>query len=277
MRNIYVLSAALEAVEEMLCEALSVEELAQAVYCSASGLQKLFRYAFHCSVAEYITKRRLSLASRELLEGAKTITEIAFQYQYASPEVFTRAFKRFWGVSPSEFRKTHRFPELFPKFEKPTENGGKFMSKRKPVDISALYDELKKLSGTFILCVDIRHFVQVNSNYGYAAGDLVIAEAFRRIERELSDDMLLFRIGGDEFAVVTGYAALEDAEAFARKITLRNGVAVTADGVDIPLSLWVGVSKVPDGALSYRKALEIMEHSLDSARESGEGIGLSGA
>ena len=41
--------------------------------------------------------------------------------------------------------------------------------------------------------------------YGYATGDIIIAEAFVRIERELSDDMLLFRTGGDEFAVVTAY------------------------------------------------------------------------
>lgn len=274
MRNIYILSAALDAVEDMLRESLSVDDLAQTIYCSASGLQKLFRYAFRCSVMEYITKRRLSLASRELLTSEKSITEIALEYQYTSPEVFTRAFKRFWGVVPSEFRKTRRFSELFPKFENPIMNGGIIILNRKPVDISELYDELKKLSGTYILSIDIKNFDQVNKKHGYAAGDIVIAEAFRRIENEVSGDMLLFRTGGDEFAVVTGNSDLKDVEILARRITARNGEPVKNGNVGIPLSLWVGISKTPDGALSYQKTLEIMSSAVNDARKSNDGVSV---
>lgn len=274
MRNIFVLSAALEIVEEKLCEPFSVEDLAEAIYCSASGLQKLFRYAFRCPVGEYISKRRLSMASRELLSGKKSITEIALDFQYGSPEAFTRAFKRFWGLTPSEFRKTHRFSELFPKFETNVEDGGIIMANRKPVDISELYDELKKLVGTYVLSIDIRNFTEVNNNYGYAAGDLAIAEAFRRIEKELSGEMLLFRVGGDEFAVVTGYKSLDEAQALARRITARNGETVKAENHEIALSLWVGISRVPEGALSYRRTLELMSNAVDGARKSGNGISL---
>lgn len=268
MRNIYILSAALEAVEEKLCEPLSVEDLATAVYCSASGLQKLFRYAFHCPVGEYIGKRRLSQASRELLSGEKSVTEIALDYQYGSPEVFTRAFRRLWGITPSEFRKTHRFYELFPRFKTQIENGGFTMSKRKPVDISELYDELKKLANTYILSIDIKHFAQVNKEHGHATGDLAIAEAFLRIERELSGEMLLFRVGGDEFAVITGYDSLDDAKTLAREVTKHNGEPVRAGNSEIPLSLWVGISRVPDGALSYHRTLELMASAVESARQS---------
>jgi AraC family transcriptional regulator len=263
----------LEAVEEKLCEPLSVEGLAAAVYCSVSALQKLFRYAFHCPVGEYIGKRRLSQASRELLSSEKNVTEIALDYQYGSPEVFTRAFKRLWGITPSEFRKTHRFYELFPRFKTQIENGGIVaMSKRKPVDISELYDELKKLANTHILSIDIKNFDQVNKDYGYATGDLAIAEAFRRIERELSGEMLLFRVGGDEFAVVTGYDSLDDAKTLAREVTKHNGEPVKAGNSEIPLSLWVGISRVPDGALSYHRTLELMANAVDSARQSGDCI-----
>jgi len=72
---------------------------------SYSGLQKLFSYAFGCSVSEYITKRRLSLASKELLSSGKSITDIAFDYQYDSPEAFSRAYQAFHGVPPSITRK----------------------------------------------------------------------------------------------------------------------------------------------------------------------------
>jgi len=143
MRDLTVIAAALEIVEEKLCEPMNAADLAKACFYSYSGLQKLFGYAFGCSVSEYITKRRLSRASSELLVSEKSITDVALDYQYESPEAFSRAFRRFWGITPSEFRKTRRFSELQPKFIIEDDYGGIIMSTRKPVDISKLYDVLK--------------------------------------------------------------------------------------------------------------------------------------
>lgn len=274
MKNAQLLVAALEIVEGRLCEPMSADDLAKACYSSCSGLQKLFRYAFRCSVSEYITKRRLSCAAQELLESGKSVTDVALDYQYGSPEAFSRAFKRFWGVSPAEFRRTRRFTDLFPKFAVESENGGIVMSNRKPVDISILYDELKKLGGTYVLSTDLVHFMQVNETYGYAAGDAVIAEAFARIERELSPDMLLFRTGGDEFAVVTRLSDAAEAEAFAKNIISRNGETIKYGEHSIPLSIRVGISRIPEGALNYKKALEIMESAVDKARQTENGIAI---
>ena len=267
MRNIAVLTAALEIVEQRLCEPMNAADLANACFLSYSGLQKLFGYVLGCSVSEYITKRRLSLASMELISSDKGVTDIALDYQYNSPEAFSRAFKRFWGISPSEFRKTRRFTELHPKFKLENDYGGIAMGIRKPLDVSELYDELKKLGGSYVLSADIVSFMRVNDEYGYAAGDKVIAEAFARLERELDVNMLLFRTGGDEFAVVTAYRSAADAEALARKIVSFNGVVVNTDEHKIPLSLRIGISKIPSGALSYQKALQILQDSVTQARK----------
>ena len=148
LRDLTVISAALEIVEQRLCEPMNAADLAAACFLSYSGLQKLFGYALGCSVSEYITKRRLSRASSELLTSEKSITDIALDFQYDSPEAFSRAFRRFWGITPSEFRKTRRFSELQPKFKIENDYGGIAMSRRKPLDVSELYDELKKLGGT---------------------------------------------------------------------------------------------------------------------------------
>jgi AraC family transcriptional regulator len=266
LRNIAVLAVALDVVEQRLCEPLNAADLANECYLSYSGLQKLFSHVLYCSVSEYITKRRLSRASAELLTSDKTITEIAFDIQYDSPEAFTRAFRRFWGITPGEFRKSRRFSELYPKFRLADEDGGNPMTKRKPVDISDLYDELKRLGGTYALSVDIVHFSKVNSDYGHATGDIAIAEAFARIERELSDDMLLFRIAGDEFAVLTAYNSLTDAEALARRITTMNGASVKAGEHDVPLSLRIGVGKIPDRNINYQKALNLLVNAVEKAR-----------
>jgi len=281
LRNIDVLTAALEIVEQRLNEPMNAAALAKSCFVSYSGLQKLFGYALGCSVSEYITKRRLSRASKELLADDKSIMDIALDYQYGSPEAFSRAFKRFWGVSPSEFRKTRRFAELFPKFtiefsnqDKINNTGGIIMTARKPLDVSELYDKLKLLGGKYVLGIDLIGFQQINDDFGYAAGDAVIAEAFARIERALSDDMLLFRIGGDEFAVVTTFAAVADAEVLAKKLTTQNGVTVKTAGGEIPLAMRVGISQVPAESLSYQGALEILAQSIAQARGKSDNIAV---
>jgi len=271
LRNITVLAVALEIVEQRLCEPMNVADLAKSCFVSYSGLQKLFAYAFNCSVSEYITKRRLSRASEELLSN-KSVTDIALDYQYNSSEAFSRAFRRFWGISPSEFRKTRRFTDLHPKFK--IENNGGIKVNRKPLDISELYDELKKLGGTYALSIDIVNFTEVNEKYGYAAGDIAIAESFARIEREIDNRMLLFRTGGDEFAVITTLESTADAEALARKITAQNNKPINAVKCEIPLSLRVGVSRIPKKVLNYQKSLEILSKSVAQARSDGNDVAV---
>lgn len=145
---------------------------------------------------------------------------------------------------------------------------------RKPLDVSELYDELKKLGGTYALSIDIIQFMQINEQYGYPIGDIVIAESFARIEKELDEKMLLFRIGGDEFAVATPLKTSKEAEALAKKITAQNNNPVKANGYEIPLSLRVGITKIPSGALSYQKSLEILNKSVAKARSKNEYIAI---
>jgi len=276
MRNFAVLTAALEIVEQRLTEPMTAADLARSCYSSCSGLGKLFSDAFHCSIGGYITKRRLSRASHELIAGERSVTEIALEYQYGSPEAFSRAFRRFWGISPSKFRRTRRFAELYPKFRVENENGGIDMP-RKSVDISELYDELKRRSGAYVLSIDVIHFAQINADYGYAAGDAAIAEVFARLDRETGADMLLFRIGGDEFAIVTSYDSAADAEALARRIVAKNGEAFGCNDCEIPLSLRVGISRMHEGSMNYQIALSVLYEAIDEARDASDHVAVYSA
>ena len=273
MRNLCALAAALELVEVNLCEQFTATDLAKACYLSVSGLQKLFDYAFHFSIGQYISKRKLSAATIELVSTNKSIIDIALDYGYASPEVFSRAFKRFWGVMPSAFRKEHRFSELFPKFEIIIKRNY-VMSNRRKVDISHLYDELKKLGGTYVLCADVYHLKPINDTYGHAAGDLVLAETAERIDSEISNEMLMFRIGRDEFVVVTGYSSALDAENLANKITISNGKPIVYDGKEIPVSMRIGINKIPSGGLSYKEILDKMHDTIDKIKQDDVFVGI---
>ena len=274
MESVYILAAALEAVEIQLEEDIDVKELAKQCFCSESSLQKIFRYAFSYSVAEYIRKRRLSVAASNLLRTEQTITELAFRYQYNSIEAFTRAFQRFWGVSLSHFRQTHRFTALFPRHAILIEEGEMNMTKSRTIDISMLYDQLKSMQDTYLLCVDICGFHQINLTYGYTAGDIILARTAKRIEECIDETMLLFRVGRDEFAVVSGYRGLADAKDLAARITAQNGMTELVQEKEISLSMRVGISQIPGGGLSYKEVLDQMMASLDITRQGNSAIGL---
>lgn len=54
---------------------------------------------------EHVRKRRLAHASFDLINADSSIINIAMKYQFNSQDVFIRAFKRYYGVSPSRYRK----------------------------------------------------------------------------------------------------------------------------------------------------------------------------
>ncbi|MCL2059249.1 MAG: helix-turn-helix transcriptional regulator [Oscillospiraceae bacterium] len=95
----------LELIESRIFEKLTVANIAGAVYFSKYHYSRLFREVVGDSVMEYVTKRKLTLAGRKLLETGASVLDVALDYGYESREVFTRSFKTYMGVSPTEYRK----------------------------------------------------------------------------------------------------------------------------------------------------------------------------
>lgn len=240
MKNFYILVDALDVIEKNLCEPFTQEDVAKACFCSLSALQKLFRYALHLSIKEYVSKRRMTQAARDLQCGLP-VTEIAFKYQYNAPEVFTRAFARVWGTTPSAFKTTWKFTGIFPKIIFNNE-GGQFMS-RKKVDVSELFEVLRSKIGTYVIFFDINRLSPINE-ISRDAGDKAIVESLRRIDETASDDMLLFRIGGDEFALVTGLAEEEAVKKLAARILNQNGTPIFHNGRYFPISVSAAATKL---------------------------------
>lgn len=95
-------------IEKHLCESIKLDKIAKQSYFSEFHFHRLFRKTVGTSVMEYVRKRRLSMAARELTETDEKITNIAFKYQFSSEESFSRAFKRLYGTSPRDYRNTLR-------------------------------------------------------------------------------------------------------------------------------------------------------------------------
>lgn len=105
MDVIYCLSLALKHIEAHLREKLELEDLAEIANYSNWHFHRLFSAHIGYGVSDYIRRRRLSEASRELMFTSKPIREIAESYGFESQSAFTRAFKNYAGVTPGYARQ----------------------------------------------------------------------------------------------------------------------------------------------------------------------------
>ncbi|HWT75357.1 MAG TPA: helix-turn-helix domain-containing protein [Mobilitalea sp.] len=265
MKNFYILTDAINYIEDNLCNDFTLEDVAEACYSSLSGLKKLFGYTFHLGLKEYISKRRMTHAAQDLLKLDSSITDIALKYQYNSPEVFTRAFFKIWGTTPSAFKKQWRFAGIFPKllFEY---DGGTIMSRRK-LDLSELYDLLKSRTNSYVLCFDMIEMEAINCNYGREAGDKAILECLRRIDSLSEESCLLFRIGGDEFALVTNLQDSEEVRKLGHRILALNGQTILHNNAEIPIGMRAGCTKIIGSNVRYKDLYTDLYKAIEGARE----------
>lgn len=99
------LQRAIDFMEEHLMEPVTIEEIAKEANSSVFHFQRTFAILTDCSVAEYLRRRRLTLAAQELSATGQKVIDIAYKYGYDTPEAFSKAFRRQHGVTPSEARK----------------------------------------------------------------------------------------------------------------------------------------------------------------------------
>jgi len=81
----------------------SLTNLARQVGMSHTRLTRGFKKVFGCTVFEYLRKERLSYAKMLLSENRLSITDTAFEAGFCSSSHFALAFRKQFGISPSEF------------------------------------------------------------------------------------------------------------------------------------------------------------------------------
>lgn len=154
------LNQVIDYIEEHLTEDLSLEMISGYARVSDYHFREIFFYLSGMTLSEYIKFRRLSEASKDLMCG-ETVLDVALKYGYQSMDGFTRAFKKWSGILPSEVSKkgmSKSFPKLsftitvkggepmeFRIEDKPAFNLAG-VSKRVPMQFEGVNDEIVKLA-----------------------------------------------------------------------------------------------------------------------------------
>lgn len=244
---------------------MTIEQLANQCYVSRSLLEKLFRYALNVSIKNYITRRKISQASADIIKSEMSMMEIAMKYQFNSPEVFSRVFKSIWNVSPSKFSESWKFTNIFPKINYKYQEGDDLFMARKKVDLTEAYDFFVEHQGTYVLCFDIKNLIAIN-DISHKAGDSAILEAARRMNQYTDDNMVMLRIGGDEFALITSYDDINDAKKLSEKVLSMNSQTFTYENQNIPLSLYCGITTIPENRLKYDQLFQDLHYTINESK-----------
>lgn len=93
-------------IENHLDKDISVEELCYQFSISRSSLQGLFHNVLNVSPKQYMVDIKMKRAKTLLQEHRYTVSEIAYQLGYHSLYYFSRKFKSYYGISPSEYSKS---------------------------------------------------------------------------------------------------------------------------------------------------------------------------
>lgn len=95
-----------KAMQESVCENLSLQELSVRTGLSVSTMKNLFHTYTGISPKAYYTQMR-GLEALRFLEGNWDINQIVEKMRYSSPNYFSVSFKQQFGVPPGKYRKAH--------------------------------------------------------------------------------------------------------------------------------------------------------------------------
>ncbi len=75
---------------------------------SAIYLNRIFKLSTGKTLSEYLNDYRISQSLPMLEDTSETISSISQAVGYSDVRSYIRFFKKFYGMTPSEYRKKHR-------------------------------------------------------------------------------------------------------------------------------------------------------------------------
>lgn len=101
----HIISQVMEYVEKHYNEDITLSFLAAKFYLTPSYLSRSFKKQTGKNLIAFITAKRLENAVSYIKSGKKSLTEIAFLTGYDDYTYFNKVFRRYIGVSPTQYRE----------------------------------------------------------------------------------------------------------------------------------------------------------------------------
>lgn len=104
--NISRFEPVLKYIDQNLCKAMTLDELARLVYLNESYFSTMFKRTFQCSPFTFIIQKRIQRAKVMLWETDDQIGKISDSLGFSDSFHFSKTFKKVTNQTPKEFRKS---------------------------------------------------------------------------------------------------------------------------------------------------------------------------
>lgn len=147
---------------------IELEELAAIACFSPFHFHRIFCSMVGEPVLAHVRRLRLERAAVRLKHGNDRVIQLALEAGYETPESFSRAFRRRFGVSPREYRRLHQPVAAGERRRPPEEADVHFEPLRAEKEMNARTETLKTMHVAFV-----RHtgpYEQVGAAWGQLCG-----------------------------------------------------------------------------------------------------------
>lgn len=164
---------------------ISLKELSEKLYLSNGYLSRFFKKNYGMNFAQYLTKVRVFRAADDLRYSDDSITRIAYNNGFTSAALFNKVFKKFYGQTPSEFRKnTTEHIEKAQDLKIQEERIGKLLA-REMADQEEVKDS-SQVSGDF----NVRVYNKLEDNWGHIIN---FGDAANLLHSTMREHLMLLR------------------------------------------------------------------------------------
>ena len=137
------------------------------------------------------------------------------------------------------------------------------------VDISELYDLFQERKDCYFVCCDIKELMRINE-ISHKTGDLAIIEAMERMSAAAGEGDVVFRIGGDEFCILTDSREKSYAENIAEALRARNGETFSGEDGEVALSLHAMAVRLEQKRVCYDELYTGLHEAMREAIRAGK-------
>lgn len=128
----------------------------------------------------------------------------------------------------------------------------------------------KKISFA-LLFVDLDGFKIVNDTLGHDTGDLLLKEIAKRFKESLRKSDNVFRVGGDEFAIIIEYFNDEEVISLIAKKVIKNiNEPILIDDNVLSVGCSIGIAKFPQDGLDLESLLKHSDIAMYKAKQDGK-------
>ena len=114
-----------------------------------------------------------------------------------------------------------------------------------------------------LIIMDLNDFKQINDNYGHPIGDAVIIEASNRLNRVITGNDSLSRMGGDEFVILLCDVENEEqVRKIARRIVASIQKPMSFDNLVINVAISVGYALYPIEGETYDLLYQVADERM---------------